>query len=64
MNGDLQAARKLLSELREGYQSLPRHLQLRITYVLREGVCADDPQPRLRRPDTSCAKPVIVGPRS
>jgi hypothetical protein len=36
MNGDIQAAAKLLMELRETYQSLPQHIQLHLTYLLRE----------------------------
>lgn len=34
MNGDIQATRKLLSELRGAYRSLPRHIQAGVTHVL------------------------------
>jgi hypothetical protein len=59
MNRDIQAARKLLSELQEAYQSLPRHLQLRITYVLRESALPGDTEARIVRPDILRADPVV-----
>lgn len=34
MNGDIQAARKLLDDLRRAYRSLPRHSQAAVTHVL------------------------------
>ena len=36
MNGDIQAAGKLLTELREAYRSLPQHVQMHVTRLLRE----------------------------
>lgn len=36
MNGDIQAAAKLLAELRDVYRELPRHLQVDVRHVLRE----------------------------
>jgi hypothetical protein len=36
MSGNIQAVRKLLSELREAYESLPRRAQLHVLYLLRE----------------------------
>lgn len=36
MNRDIQAAGQLLAELREAYRGLPKHIQVRITYLLRE----------------------------
>ena len=42
MNGDIQAVRKLLSELREAYESLPKHLQLRVIYLLRESALPEE----------------------
>jgi hypothetical protein len=36
MNGDIQAAAKLLAELREVYRGLPKHIQQHITCLLRE----------------------------
>jgi hypothetical protein len=59
MNGDIQAARKLLSELLEAYQSLPRHLQLRVTSLLRESACPQDTESRTARPNTSRAVPLV-----
>lgn len=59
MNGDIHAARKLLSELREAYMSLPRHLQLRITYLLRETAVPGDTQMTAVRRDISRAGPVV-----
>lgn len=35
MNGDMQATRKLLAELREAYRSLPQHARAHVTEVLR-----------------------------
>ena len=46
MNGDIQAARKLLSDLREAYQGLPAHLQLRITCLLRENASLNNTESR------------------
>jgi hypothetical protein len=59
MNGDIRAARKLLSELREGYQNLPRHLQLRIAYLLRESALREDPESRTVHPEVSRAGPSV-----
>ena len=59
MNGDIQAARRLLSELREAYESLPKHLQLRVTYLLRESTLPEDADSRTARPDISRAGPVV-----
>jgi hypothetical protein len=59
MNGDIHATRKLLSELREAYQSLPGHLQLRISRLLREGTLSGDTGARTVRPDISCDGPVV-----
>lgn len=56
MNGDIQATRKLLAELREAYRSLPQHARAHVTDVLRavaqeqaaqltsrkEGTCNDE----------------------
>lgn len=36
MNGDIQAAGKLLAELREAYRGLPQHIQVHVAYLLRE----------------------------
>ncbi len=36
MNDDIQAARKLLTELREAYQSLPKNIPVRVADLLRE----------------------------
>lgn len=36
MNGDIQAAARLLEELRKAYRALPKHLQLHVTHLLRE----------------------------
>jgi hypothetical protein len=47
MNGDIQAVRKLLSELREAYESLPKHLQLRVIYLLRESALPEDAESRI-----------------
>lgn len=43
MNGDIQAAGRLLAELREAYQSLPKHIQVHITYLLRESTLQAQP---------------------
>jgi hypothetical protein len=59
MNGDIQAARKLLSELREAYQSLPKHLQLHITYLLRESALSEGAESRAVLPDISRAGLVV-----
>jgi hypothetical protein len=61
MNGDIQAARKLLSDLREGYQSLPRHLQLRVAYILRESPCDNDAPSRTIRTDALRAGSAVAG---
>jgi hypothetical protein len=53
MNGDIHAARTLLSELRKAYKSLPRHLQLRITYLLRETAISGDTEMTTVRRDIS-----------
>ena len=36
MNGEIQAAGKLLTELREAYQGLPQHIQAHVKCLLRE----------------------------
>jgi hypothetical protein len=36
MNGDIQGARKLLAELREGFRALPEHIQVDLSCLLRE----------------------------
>ncbi|MGA3209854.1 MAG: hypothetical protein ABSD20_01025 [Terriglobales bacterium] len=36
MNGDIQAARKLLADLREGFRVLPKHIQVAVSCLLRE----------------------------
>jgi hypothetical protein len=59
MNGDIQAARKLLSELREVYASLPKHLQLRVTYILRESALPEDAESRTARTEISRSVPVL-----
>lgn len=59
MNGDIDAARKLLSELRDGYECLPRHLQLRIKYLLRESTCTTFTESKFKQPDTSRAGSVV-----
>jgi hypothetical protein len=59
MNGDIQAARKLLSELRGAYESLPKHLQLRITWLLRESALSEDAKSRTTRPDISRVGPFV-----
>lgn len=46
MNGNIQAARQLLAELREAFQSLPGHVQVQITYRLRESAPADVARPQ------------------
>lgn len=43
MNGDIQAAGQLLAELREAYQSLPKHIQVHITSLLRESTQQTQP---------------------
>jgi hypothetical protein len=43
MNGDIQAARKLLRELREAYQGLPRPSQLCVAQLLRESAIETQP---------------------
>ena len=58
MNGDIQAVRKLLSELREAYESLPKHLQLRVIYLLRGSALPEDGGSRAARPDIPRARPV------
>jgi len=36
MDGDIQAAEKLLAELREAYRRLPQHIRVHIAHLLRE----------------------------
>jgi hypothetical protein len=43
MNGDISGAQKLLAELREAYNSLPRHIQLHVVDVLRESAQPTQP---------------------
>jgi hypothetical protein len=38
MNGDLEAAGKLLAELRAAYRALPQDIQVHVTHLLRERV--------------------------
>ena len=35
MNNDIQAARKLLTDLREAYQGLPQFMRERVAHMLR-----------------------------
>jgi len=42
MNGDIQAARKLLSELQEAYGRLPQQLRLRVKCLLCESASPDN----------------------
>ncbi len=59
MKGDIQAARKLLSELLEAYESLPKHLQRRVTYLLRESALPEDAESRTARTDILRARSVV-----
>ena len=43
MNGDIQAARKLLRELRQVYQALPKPSQLCVAQLLRESAIETQP---------------------
>ncbi len=43
MNGDLQAAGKLLAELREAYRGLPKHIQVQVACLLRESTLQKQP---------------------
>jgi hypothetical protein len=36
MNGEIQAAGKLLGELRRAYQGLPQHIKVHVKCLLRE----------------------------
>jgi hypothetical protein len=58
-NGDIQAARKLLSELRETYESLPRRLQLRVTCLLRESPGPQGSESGTMQPETAYARPIV-----
>jgi hypothetical protein len=48
MNGDIQAAGKLLAELREAYRGLPQHIQVHVTYLLRESTLQNNPEKSVR----------------
>lgn len=50
MNGDIQTARKLLLELREAYQGLPRDMQARVARLLRASAPAETIRPPGREP--------------
>jgi hypothetical protein len=56
MNGDIQAARKLLSELREAYESLPGPLQLKVKCLLRESTSPKNHESATVQPYTSFAR--------
>jgi hypothetical protein len=43
MDVEIQAARKLLAELREAYRGLPQHIQVHVTYLLRESSLQKQP---------------------
>lgn len=43
MNGNIQAAGQLLAELRDAYRSLPKHIQMHIRHLLREGTVQTQP---------------------
>jgi hypothetical protein len=47
MNDDIQAAGKLLAELREAYLGLPQQIQVHVRYLLREST--PQKQPRDKR---------------
>ena len=36
MRGEMQAVGELLAELREAYRSVPKDIQVHVTYLLRE----------------------------
>ena len=43
MDGDIQAAGKLLAELREAYRRLPQHVQADVAHLLRESTLQAQP---------------------
>ena len=43
MDGDIQAAGKLLAELREAYRRLPQHVQADVAHLLRGGTAQTQP---------------------
>jgi len=43
MDGDIQAAEKLLAELRESYRRLPQNIQAHIACLLRESTLPTQP---------------------
>ena len=43
MNGDIQAAGKLLAELRQAYRRLPQHIQAHVAHLLRESTLQTHP---------------------
>jgi hypothetical protein len=43
MNDETYLAGDLLAELREAYQSLPRHVQVRVAGLLRESFAQEQP---------------------
>ena len=43
MDGDIEAAGKLLAELRESYRRLPQHIQAHIACLLRESTLPTEP---------------------
>jgi hypothetical protein len=59
MNGDIKAARELLSELRDAYKSLPRRLQTQVTYLLRKNSCSGDTESKTIGTDTLRVEPVV-----
>ena len=48
MNGDIQAAGKLLAELREAYRGLPPDIQVHVAYLLRESTLQTPPRQQAR----------------
>jgi len=43
MDGDIEAAGKLLADLRESYRRLPQHIQAHIACLLRESTLQAQP---------------------
>jgi len=43
MDGDIEAAGKLLAELRDSYRRLPQHIQAHIACLLRESTLPTEP---------------------
>lgn len=63
MNSDIQATRKLLTELREAYRSLPRHFRADVTHVL-SALAQEQAAPIIRRRKGECDDEVCHGVRS